>query len=187
MTIIGKEIPSFKLQAYKKPELIEVTKESALGKWGIYMFYPADFTFVCPTELQDMQDQYAKLKELGAEVYSVSTDSEFVHKAWADASPSIGSVEYTMLSDQLHELADFFGVYDASSGRAFRGTFIVDPQGIVQTAEIHNMGIGRDAAESVRKLQAAQFVAENGDKVCPARWKPGKETLIPGIELIGNL
>lgn len=187
MSIIGQEIPAFSLQAYKKPELVTVTKESTLGKWAIYLFYPADFTFVCPTELEDMQSHYAKLKELGAEVYSVSVDSAFVHKAWADATPTIGGIEYTMLSDQLHELAEFFGVYNEKDGRAYRGTFVVDPQGVVQTAEIHNMGIGRDAAETVRKLEAAQFVAAHGDQVCPAKWKPGKDTLIPSLELVGKI
>lgn len=187
MAIIGAQLPQFKLEAYHKPEIKTITTEDVLGKWSVFVFYPADFTFVCPTELADVQEQYATLKELGAEVYAVSTDSAFVHKAWADASPTIGKVEYVMLADKLHELADFFGVYDAASGMAYRGTFVVDPQGVVQTAEIHNMGIGRDAAELVRKVQAAQFVAKHGDQVCPARWKPGSDTLQPGLELIGKI
>lgn len=187
MSIIGKELPEFKLEAFQKPDFKTVTKADVLGKWSVFMFYPADFTFVCPTELADMQDQYAKLKELGAEVYSVSTDSHFVHKAWSDASQTINKVEYVMLGDQLHVLSDFFEVYDETCGQAYRGTFVVDPNGIVQTAEVHNMGIGRDAAETVRKLQAAQFVAEHGDQVCPARWKPGSDTLVPGLELVGKI
>ena len=187
MAIIGKELPDFKVASYHKPEITTVTKADLLGKWSIFVFYPADFTFVCPTELADVQDVYEELKGLGAEVYAVSTDSEFVHKAWADATPTIGDLEYHMLSDKTHELTHFFDVYQEESGMAYRGTFVVDPQGIVRTAEIHDMGIGRSAEELVRKVQAAKFVAEHGDKVCPARWKPGKETLTPSQELIGKI
>ena len=187
MAIIGQEIPDFSVQAFRNPEIETVTKQDVLGKWAVFVFYPADFTFVCPTELEDVQNNYATLQAAGVEVYSVSVDSEFVHKAWADASPSIGKIQYPMIADQKHELADFFGVFDESSARAYRGTFVVDPQGIVQTAEIHNMGIGRSADELVRKVQAAQFVAKHGDQVCPARWKPGKDTLKPGLDLVGKI
>lgn len=187
MSIIGKALPEFKAGAFHKPDVTTVSKEDVLGKWSVFMFYPADFTFVCPTELVDVQDNYKTIQELGAEVYSVSVDSEFAHKAWSDTSPSIGKVEYYMLADQRHELADFFGVYDEESGHAFRGTFVVDPEGIVQTAEIHNMGIGRSADELVRKIQAAQFVAKHGGEVCPARWKPGADALTVKPELIGKI
>lgn len=187
MSIIGRELPEFTLEAYRKPEIESLTKADVLGKWSVFCFYPADFTFVCPTELEELQSYYGELKEMGVEVYSVSVDSAFVHKAWADASASIGKIEYPMISDQRHELADFFGVYDETSGRAFRGTFVVNPEGLVQTAEIHNMGIGRSAAETVRKVQAAQFVAAHGDKVCPANWKPGADTIEPSLDLVGKL
>ena len=187
MSLIGKPIVEFSADAYHNGEFIKVSNDDLQGKWAIFCFYPADFSFVCPTELGDLQEQYAELKKLGVEVYSVSVDSEFVHKAWADASPSIGKIQYPMIADQKHELADFFGVFDESSARAYRGTFVVDPQGIVQTAEIHNMGIGRSADELVRKVQAAQFVAQHGDQVCPARWKPGADTLKPGLDLVGKL
>lgn len=187
MSIIGRELPEFELEVYHKPEIKKVSKETVLGKWSVFCFYPADFTFVCPTELEELQNNYDKLRELNCEVYSVSVDSAFVHKAWADASPNIAKIEYPMISDQRHELADFFGVYDENSGRAFRGTFVVNPEGKVQTAEIHNMGIGRSAEETVRKVQAAQFVAAHGDKVCPASWKPGAETIEPSLDLIGKL
>lgn len=187
MAIIGQQIPEFKLPAFKKPDIIDVTREDVIGKWAVFLFYPADFTFVCPTELEDVQSYYEELKAMGVEVYSVSVDSEFTHKAWSDHSPAISKVEYTMLADQKHELADFFGVYDEESGQAFRGTFVVDPEGVVQTAEIHNMGIGRSADELVRKIQAAQFVAKHGDKVCPARWKPGNDTLTMDIDLVGKI
>ena len=177
MSIIGKKLPEFTLDAFKKPELVQVSTADVLGKWSVFVFYPADFTFV----------SYAELKELGCEVYSVSTDSEFVHKAWSDASPSINKIEYYMLADKKHELADFFDVFDPESAMAYRGTFVVDPEGIIRTAEIHDMGIGRSAEELVRKVQAAQFVAKHGDQVCPARWKPGKDTLKPGLDLVGKI
>ena len=176
MSIIGKKLPEFTLDAFKKPELVKVSTADVLGKWSVFVFYPADFTFVCPTELEDVQESYAELKELGCEVYSVSTDSEYVHK-----------VEYYMLADKKHELADFFDVFDPESAMAYRGTFVVDPEGIIRTAEIHDMGIGRSAEELVRKVQAAQFVAKHGDQVCPARWKPGKDTLTPGLDLVGKI
>ena len=187
MSIIGKQLPEFTLDAFKKPELVKVSTADVLGKWSVFVFYPADFTFVCPTELEDVQESYAELKELGCEVYSVSTDSEYVHKAWSDASPSINKIEYYMLADKKHELADFFDVFDPESAMAYRGTFVIDPEGIIRTAEIHDMGIGRSAEELVRKVQAAQFVAKHGDQVCPARWKPGKDTLKPGLDLVGKI
>ena len=187
MSIIGKQLPEFTLDAFKKPELVKVSTADVLGKWSVFVFYPADFTFVCPTELEDVQNSYAELKELGCEVYSVSCDSEFVHKAWSDASPSINKIEYYMLADKKHELADFFDVFQEESAMAYRGTFVVDPEGFVRTAEIHDMGIGRSAEELVRKVQAAQFVAKHGDQVCPARWKPGKDTLKPGLDLVGKI
>ena len=187
MSIIGKKLPEFTLDAFKKPELVKVSTADVLGKWSVFVFYPADFTFVCPTELEDVQESYAELKELGCEVYSVSTDSEYVHKAWSDTSPSINKIEYYMLADKKHELADFFDVFDPESAMAYRGTFVIDPEGIIRTAEIHDMGIGRSAEELVRKVQAAQFVAKHGDQVCPARWKPGKDTLTPGLDLVGKI
>ena len=171
MSIIGKQLPEFTLDAFKKPELVKVSTADVLGKWSIFVFYPADFTFVCPTELSDLADNYA----------------EFVHKAWSDASPSINKIEYYMLADKKHELADFFDVFQEESAMAYRGTFVVDPEGFVRTAEIHDMGIGRSAEELVRKVQAAQFVAKHGDQVCPARWKPGKDTLKPGLDLVGKI
>ena len=187
MSLINKEVGEFSVQGFHKGDFVEVSKKDILGKWSVFFFYPADFTFVCPTELEDVQESYAELKELGCEVYSVSCDSEFVHKAWSDASPSINKIEYYMLADKKHELADFFDVFDPESAMAYRGTFVVDPEGIIRTAEIHDMGIGRSAEELVRKVQAAQFVAKHGDQVCPARWKPGKDTLKPGLDLVGKI
>lgn len=187
MAIIGKQLPEFTVPAYRKPELTSVSTKDVLGKWSVFCFYPADFTFVCPTELGDLQDHYAELQALNCEVFSVSVDSEYVHKAWADASPTIGKIEYTMLADQKHILADFFDTFSPEDGQAYRGTFVVDPEGIVRTAEIHDMGIGRSAAELVRKVQAAQFTAEHG-LVCPANWKPGADTLdASDLGLVGKI
>lgn len=187
MAIIGKELPEFSLQGFRNPDVVTVTKADVVGKWSVFVFYPADFTFVCPTELEDLQSHYAELQDMGVEVFSVSVDSEFVHKAWADASPNIAKIQYTMLADQKHELADFFETFSEEDGRAYRGSFVVNPEGKVETAEIHNMGIGRSADELVRKVQAAQFVAKHGDQVCPAKWKPGADTLKPGLDLVGKL
>ncbi len=182
-----KKLPEFTLDAFKKPELVKVSTADVLGKWSIFVFYPADFTFVCPTELEDVQNSYAELKELGCEVYSVSCDSEFVHKAWSDASPSINKIEYYMLADKKHELADFFDVFQEGICYGLPWYIRSRSRGFVRTAEIHDMGIGRSAEELVRKVQAAQFVAKHGDQVCPARWKPGKDTLKPGLDLVGKI
>lgn len=187
MSLIEKKIEPFQVQAFCKGEFIEVTEKSNPGKWKIFFFYPADFTFVCPTELGDLADHYEDFKEAGCEIYSVSTDSEFVHKAWADASDTIKKIEYPMLSDHAWNLSRAFGVLVEETGQALRGTFIVDPKGVIQAYEIHNMGIGRNAEELLRKLHAAQFVAEHGDQVCPAKWKPGEETLKPSLDLVGML
>ena len=187
MSIIGKQLPEFTLDAFKKPELVKVSTADVLGKWSIFVFYPADFTFVCPTELEDVQNSYAELKELGCEVYSVSVDSEFVHKAWSDASPSINKIEYYMLADKKHELADFFDVFQEESAMAYRGTFLVNPEGKIKLAEINDNGIGRNADELLRKVEAAQFIAEHPSEVCPAKWKKGGETLKPSIDLVGKI
>lgn len=187
MSLINKKLIDFKVDAYQTGEFKTVTKNDVLGKWSIFCFYPADFTFVCPTELEDLQDHYEELKSLGAEVYSVSRDSHFVHKAWADASPAIGKIKYTMLGDPTGLLARFFEVLVEESGQALRGSFILNPEGEIKAYEVNDMGIGRDAADLVRKLQAAQFVAKNGGEVCPAKWKPGASTLKPGIDLVGKI
>lgn len=185
--LIGRQLEDFKVQAFHKGEFKEVTRESVLGKWSVFFFYPADFTFVCPTELEDLTDHYEEFKKLGCEIYSVSTDTHFVHKAWADASETIRKIEYPMLGDPAGVLSRFFGVLVEAEGQALRGTFVVNPQGEIRVYEVHDMGIGRNAEELVRKVQAAQFVAEHGDKVCPAKWKPGADTLTPGLDLVGKL
>lgn len=187
MSLIGTQIMDYKLQGYQNGEFKEFTAEAAKGKWAVYVFYPADFTFVCPTELGDLADNYSKFQEMGCEVYSVSTDTHFVHKAWADASETIAKIKYPMLADPTGTLARGFGVMIEEEGLALRGTFIVNPEGQIKAYEIHDLGIGRNAEELVRKVQAAQFVAEHGDQVCPAKWQPGAETLTPSLDLVGKL
>lgn len=184
---IGKKVEPFCVQAFHNGEFKEITEKNLLGKWSIFFFYPADFTFVCPTELGDLADHYEEFQKLGCEIYSVSTDSHFVHKAWADASDTIKKIRYPMLSDCAWKMSKQFGVLLPEEGQALRGTFIADTQGVIQAYEIHNLGIGRNAEELLRKLQAAQFVAEHGDEVCPAKWQPGAETLKPSLDLVGML
>jgi len=186
-TLINTRIPEFKLQAYVRGEFKTVTQNDLKGKWSVFFFYPADFTFVCPTELGDMADKYETFKKMGVEVYSVSTDTHFVHKAWHDASPTIKKIQYPMLADPTGHLTRAFGVHIEDAGLAYRGTFVVDPEGMIKLAEIHDNGIGRNADELLRKVQAAQFVAGHPGEVCPAKWKPGDKTLKPGLDLVGKI
>jgi peroxiredoxin (alkyl hydroperoxide reductase subunit C) len=186
-TLINSKIPEFKVQAYHQGEFRTVSQEDLKGKWSIFFFYPADFTFVCPTELGDMADRYEDFKKMGVEVYSVSTDTHFVHKAWHDASETIKKIHYPMLADPTGVLTRAFGVHIEEQGIAYRGTFVVDPEGRIKIAEIHDNGIGRSADELLRKVQAAQFVATHPGEVCPAKWKPGAQTLKPGINLVGKI
>lgn len=186
-TIINTNVPEFSVPAFVNGEFKTITKEDTLGHWSIFFFYPADFTFVCPTELLDMADNYAKFTQLGAEVYSVSTDTQFTHKAWHDSSESIAKVRFPMLADKTGYLSEVFGVLNPDDFLAHRGTFIVNPEGVIKVAEINDNGIGRNSEELLRKLEAAQFVAEHGNQVCPARWKKGDKTLTPGIDLVGKI
>ena len=186
-TLINTTLPEFKAQAYHKDDFVEVTNENLAGKWSILFFYPADFTFVCPTELGDMADKYPQFQDMGVEVYSVSTDTHFTHKAWHDASDTIRKIQYPMLADPTGHLARAFGVYIEEEGLAYRGTFVVDPEGHIKIAEMHDNGIGRNAEELLRKVRAAQFIAEHPNEVCPAKWEPGAETLKPGLDLVGKI
>ena len=184
--IINSQVPEFKVQAFHNGEFKTVTNKDIEGKWAIFFFYPADFTFVCPTELVDIAEKYNQFKEMGVEVYSVSTDSHFVHKAWHDTSDSIKKIQYPMLADPTGKLARDFEVMIEEEGLALRGSFIVNPQGEIKAYEVHDNGIGREASELLRKLRAAKFVAEHGE-VCPAKWQPGSETIKPSIDLVGKL
>ena len=185
--IINSQIPEFKVQAFHNGEFKTVSNKDIEGKWAVFFFYPADFTFVCPTELVDMAENYDQFKAMGVEIYSVSTDTHFVHKAWHDASESIRQIKYPMLSDPTGLLSRAFGVMIEESGMAYRGTFVVNPEGKVKVAEIHDTGIGRNADELLRKVEAAQFVAENDGEVCPVKWKKGASTLKPIIDLVGKI
>jgi len=186
-TLINSKITDFKVQAYHNNAFKTVTQKDLMGKWSIFFFYPADFTFVCPTELGDMADKYAEFQKMGVEVYSVSTDTHFTHKAWHDASETIKKIKYPMLADPTGHLSRAFGVHIEQEGLAYRGTFVVNPEGLIKIAEIHDNGIGRNADELLRKVQAAQFVAAHPNEVCPAKWKPGAETLKPGLNLVGKI
>lgn len=157
------------------------------GKWVILLFYPADFTFICPTELGDMADHYAEFQRLGAEILSISTDTEFVHKAWFDNSPTIAKIKFPMVADPTGSICKSYGTYIAEEGLSLRGTFIIDPDGILKAFELHDNSIGRSSTELLRKLKAAQFVREHGGEVCPANWEPGKATLKPGLNLVGKI
>ena len=187
MGIIGTSIKPFTAQSYKAGKFVEVSDTDVKGKWAVFFFYPADFTFVCPTELGDMADKYVELTKMGVEVYSVSTDTHFVHKAWHDASDTIKKINYPMLADPTGTLTRAFGVHIEEEGLAYRGTFVVAPDGKIKIAEIHDNGIGRNADEQLRKIQAAQNVASHPGEVCPAKWKPGAQTLKPSLDLVGKL
>lgn len=187
MSLIGKEVSDFSVQAYQNNEFKTVTKADTLGHWSVFFFYPADFTFVCPTELEDLANSYDEFKAAGCEVYSVSCDTEFVHMAWHQESKAIGKVDYPMLADPAQALARDFEVLIDGAGQAERGAFIVDPEGRIQVYEVTAGGIGRNAVELLRLLQAAKFVAAHGDQVCPAKWHPGSATLTPGLDLVGRL
>ena len=186
-SIINTRIPEFTVQAYHNGQFETVTDKDVLGKWAVFFFYPADFTFVCPTELVDLAEKYDKLKAMGVEVYSVSTDSHFVHKAWHDASESIRKINYSMLADPTGLLSRAFGVMDEATGMAYRGKFVSDPEGLIKLVEVQDTSIGRNADELVRKIEAAQFVAAHPGEVCPAKWKEGQATLKPSIDLVGRI
>ncbi|MDQ8206431.1 alkyl hydroperoxide reductase subunit C [Coraliomargarita algicola] len=187
MSKINELIPEFNAQAYHNGEFKPVSTEDVKGKWSVFFFYPADFTFVCPTELGDLADHYAQLQELGVEVYSVSTDTHFTHKAWHDASDTIKKINFPMIGDPTGQITRGFDVMIEEEGLALRGTFVADPEGKIKIVEVHDLGIGRSAADLVRKVQAAQYVANNDGQVCPAKWQPGEETLKPSLDLVGKI
>ena len=187
MSLINTQIKPFRATAYHDGEFVEVTDESVKGKWSVFFFYPADFTFVCPTELGDLADHYGDFQKLGVEIYGVSTDTHFTHKAWHDSSETIRKVRYPLIGDPTHALARNFEVLIEDAGIADRGTFVVDPEGRIQVVEITAGGIGRDAAELLRKVKAAQYVAAHPGEVCPAKWKEGEQTLAPSLDLVGKI
>ncbi|MFO7704482.1 MAG: alkyl hydroperoxide reductase subunit C [Halopseudomonas sp.] len=187
MSVINTQVKPFKAQAYKHGEFIEVTEAEIQGKWSVFFFYPADFTFVCPTELGDVADYYDEFQKMGVEIYSVSTDTHFTHKAWHDSSETIGKIQYTMIGDPTGTLTRNFDNMREDMGLADRGTFIIDPQGIIQAVEVTAEGIGRNAEELMRKVKAAQYVAAHPGEVCPAKWQEGEATLAPSLDLVGKI
>ncbi len=187
MSLINTEIKPFKATAFKAGKFIDVSDESVKGKWSVFFFYPADFTFVCPTELEDLADNQAEFDKLGVEVYGVSTDTHFSHKAWHDTSKAIGKIKYALVGDPTARLSRNFEVYIEEAGLADRGTFVVDPDGKIQIVEITAGGVGRNAAELLRKIKAAQYVAAHPGEVCPAKWQEGGKTLAPSLDLVGKI
>jgi NADH-dependent peroxiredoxin subunit C len=187
MSLINTQVKPFKAEAFHNGKFVTVTEEALKGKWAVFVFYPADFTFVCPTELGDIADHYEELQNLGVEVYSVSTDTHFTHKAWHDASDTIKKIQYPMLGDPTGQLTRNFDVHIEEVGLAERGTFVVDPDGKIQLAEINCEGVGRNASELLRKIQALQYTRANPGEVCPAKWKAGAETLAPSLDLVGKI
>ncbi|ATI78712.1 MULTISPECIES: alkyl hydroperoxide reductase subunit C [Sphingobium] len=187
MALINTPLQPFKATAFKEGKFVDVTDADVKGKWAVFFFYPADFTFVCPTELEDLADIYPTLQGMGVEVYSVSTDTHFCHKAWHDTSPAIGKINYYMLGDQNHDISNQFGVLREGVGLADRGTFVLDPEGVIQLVEITPEGVGRNAAELLRKIKALQYWTSHPGEVCPAKWEEGAETLAPSLDLVGKI
>lgn len=187
MTAINTRVQPFTVTGYRDGDFVQVTDHDLHGRWSVLFFYPADFTFVCPTELADLADHFDELQELGVDVFSVSTDTHFSHKAWHESSPSISKIRYTMLGDPTGKLTRLFGVMREEEGLADRATFVLDPQGVVQLTEVTCEGVGRSATELLRKVKAAMYVAEHPGEVCPARWTTGDATLTPSADLVGRL
>ncbi|MDP3917378.1 MAG: alkyl hydroperoxide reductase subunit C [Nanoarchaeota archaeon] len=185
--VIGKKAPVFIAEAFVNGEIKKISLEDYKGKWVVLFFYPADFTFICPTELGDIADKYDEFEKLNCEVLSVSTDTPFVHKAWHDNSDTIKKIKFPMLADPTGNICRSYGTYIYEEGLSLRGTYIIDPEGNLKAYEIHDNSIGRSTNELLRKVRAAQFVQEHGGEVCPVNWEPGKETLKPGLDLVGKI
>jgi peroxiredoxin len=186
-SLVNSPVKPFRATAYHNGKFVQVTDQDLRGRWSVVFFYPADFTFVCPTELGDLADRYAVFQDLGVEIYSVSTDTHFAHKAWHDASETVSKIRFPMVGDPTGTIARNFGVMIEEEGIALRGSFVVDPEGVIKLCEIHDLGIGRDAKELLRKVQAAQYVASHEGEVCPAKWQPGEQTLAPSLDLVGKI
>ncbi|MDB5768365.1 MAG: ahpC [Collimonas fungivorans] len=187
MSLINTQVKPFSATALHNGKFVPVTQETLKGKWSVFVFYPADFTFVCPTELEDLADNYAEFQKLGVEIYGISTDTHFAHKAWHDTSDAIKKVNYPLIGDPTTTLSRNFEVLIEEEGLALRGTFVINPEGLIKLYEIHDNGIGRDASELLRKVKAAQYVASHPGEVCPAKWKEGEATLTPSLDLVGKI
>ena len=187
MSIINTTVQPFKVQAFKNGKFIEVTEQSLKGKWSVFVFMPAAFTFNCPTEVEDAADNYPEFQKLEAEVYIVTTDSHFAHKVWHETSPAVGKAKFPLIGDPTHALTNMFGVHIPEDGMALRGTFLINPEGVIKTAEVHDNAIARDMKETLRKLKAAQYVAAHPGQVCPAKWNEGASTITPSLDLVGKI
>jgi len=185
--LLNSEVPNMELEVFQDNQFKKVNLADFKGKWTVLFFYPADFTFVCPTELGELADKYEEFKAINTEILSVSTDTAFVHKAWYDNSPTIGKIKYPMLADPTGKLCRALGTYIPEEGLSYRATFIIDPEGVIKAYEMHDNSIGRSADELLRKIKAAQYVKEHGGEACPASWQPGKDTLTPGVDLVGKI
>ncbi|MEW6695566.1 Alkyl hydroperoxide reductase subunit C [Tepidimonas thermarum] len=187
MSIINTQVPAFKAQAFHNGKFVEITEQSLKGHWSVLIFMPAAFTFNCPTEVEDAADNYAEFQKLGAEVYVITTDTHFSHKVWHETSPAVGKARFPLVGDPTHQLTRAFGVHIEEEGLALRGTFVVNPEGVIKTAEIHDNAIARDVKETLRKLKAAKYVAEHPGEVCPAKWNEGAKTIAPSLDLVGKI
>ena len=187
MSLINTQVQPFKVQAFKNGKFVEVTEQDLKGKWSVLIFMPAAFTFNCPTEVEDAADNYAEFQKLGTEVYIVTTDSHFAHKVWHETSPAVGKARFPLIGDPTHVLAKMFDVLIPEDGMALRGTFVVNPDGKVKTAEVHSNEIARDVKETLRKLKAAQYTAAHPGEVCPAKWNDGAKTITPSLDLVGKI
>ena len=187
MSLINTAIPSFKAHAFHNGEFIEISDQTLKGKWSVLIFMPAAFTFNCPTEVEDAAENYEEFERLGAQVYIITTDTHFSHKVWHQTSPAVGKAKFPLVGDPTHQLTRAFGVHIEDEGLALRGTFIINPEGVVKTMEIHSNEIARDVSETLRKLKAAQYTAANPNEVCPAKWKEGEKTLAPSLDLVGKI
>jgi NADH-dependent peroxiredoxin subunit C len=187
MSLINTQVPAFKTEAFHNGRFVTVTNESLKGEWSVLVFMPAAFTFNCPTEVEDAAEHYAEFEKLGAEVYIVTTDTHFAHKVWHETSPAVGKAKFPLVGDPTHTLTRAFGVHIEEEGLALRGTFVINPEGVIKTAEIHDNAIARDMKETLRKLKAAQYVANNPGQVCPAKWNDGASTITPSLDLVGKI
>ena len=187
MSLINTQVQPFKNQAFHNGQFVTVSDESMKGKWSVVIFMPAAFTFNCPTEIEDAANNYAEFQKAGAEVYIVTTDTHFSHKVWHETSPAVGKAQFPLIGDPTHKLTRAFGVHIEEAGLALRGTFVIDPTGTIKTMEVHDNAISRDVSETLRKLKAAQYVANNPGEVCPAKWKEGAATIKPSLDLVGKI
>ena len=187
MSIVNTTVQPFKTTAFHNGQFVEVTEQILKGRWSVLIFMPAAFTFNCPTEVEDAADHYNEFQKAEAEVYIVTTDTHFAHKVWHETSPAVGKARFPLVGDPTHTLTHMFGVHIPEEGLALRGTFIINPEGVIKTAEIHDNAIARDVQETLRKLKAAQYVAKHPGQVCPAKWNEGAKTLAPSIDLVGKI